>query len=190
MRQPFLWATYPSRLHSREIERATLFPDVDIRRTRPTWSCTRRGFSCGANGAIACATIVIADNAVVSYTTFSPVSRFLLVKKPGCVFSVILSVPAGYGLQDPRFLRSMRTREASCPVVFGLSSPSRLHGIERLPDTPASASGPNVQPSQQNSNKRANHLPTKKFTLSNVFLYRCRGSPIDLLLDFFHAAHI
>jgi hypothetical protein len=121
--------------------------------TGSTWSCTKRGFSCPdvTNGhiGIAYATIIITDNAVVSYTTFSPVSRFLLTKKSGCVFSVILSVPTGYSLQDPRFLRLKRTREAPCLVVFGLSSPSCKRRIERLPDAPASASGPNVQSSQQ-----------------------------------------
>jgi hypothetical protein len=61
----------------------------------------------GHNG-IACATIAITDDAVVSYTTFSPFSRFLLAKKPGCVFSVILSVFAGYCLQNPRFISKMR----------------------------------------------------------------------------------
>jgi hypothetical protein len=140
-------------------------------------------------GAIAYATIVIADNAVVSYTTFSPVSRFLLSKKPGCMFSEILSVPARSCLQDPRFLHSRRIHEASCPVVFGLSSPSRLRGIERLPDAPASASGPTVQPSQQNFIDCARRCRAIWFTRLNVFLYRCRGLPIDLLLDFFHAAH-
>ena len=131
-RQPFLWATYPSRLHFRELVRATLSRRaLAHRETGSTWSCTKRGFSCpditrGYIG-IAYATIVITDNAVVSYTTFSPFSRFLHPKKPGCVFSVILSVSAGCRLQNPRFLRQgginrRQTREAPCPVVFGLSS--------------------------------------------------------------------
>ena len=81
-------------------------------RTGSTWSCTKRGFSCpvmtnGHNG-IACATIAITDDAVVSYTTFSPFSRFLLAKKTGCIFSVILSVSTGYCLQNPRFLNQTR----------------------------------------------------------------------------------
>jgi hypothetical protein len=59
-------------------------------------------------GAIAYATIAISDDAVVSYTTFSPFSQFLLAKKSGCVFSVILSVSAGYCLQNPHFINQMR----------------------------------------------------------------------------------
>ena len=82
--------------------------------TGSTWSCTKWGFSCSdiTNGyiGIAYATIAITDNAVVSYTTFSPLSRFLLAKKPGCVFSVILSVSAGYRLQNPRFLSQTRIK--------------------------------------------------------------------------------
>jgi hypothetical protein len=54
---------------------------------------------------IACATIIIADDAVVSYTTFSPVSGILPKKNAGCVLSVILSVSAGFCLQNPRFPR-------------------------------------------------------------------------------------
>ena len=81
-------------------------------RTGSTWSCTKRGFSCPDTTKgqieIACATIAITDDAVVSYTTFSPFSRFLLAKKPGCVFSVILSVSARCCLQNPRFLSQMR----------------------------------------------------------------------------------
>ena len=72
----------------------------------------RAGFLLSRNGThhgIACATIAITDDAVVSYTTFSPFSRFLLTKKSRCVFSVILSVSAGYRLQNPRFLRPKRT---------------------------------------------------------------------------------
>jgi hypothetical protein len=120
-------------------------------KTGSTRSCTKRGFSCSVpikdrNG-IAFATIAITGNAVVSYTTFSPFLDFFLSKKPGCMFSVILSVPAGYCLQDPRFLRPKRTHEALCLAVFGLSSPICLHRSERLPDAPASAPGLNVQPS-------------------------------------------
>ena len=85
---------------------------LDLIFTKPgtgsTWSCTKRGFSCGAKGTIAYATNAITDDAVVSYTTFSPFSRFLLAKKPGCVFSVTLSVSAGYCLRNPRFLNQMR----------------------------------------------------------------------------------
>ena len=120
--------------------------------TGSTRSCTKRGFSCPVSifdlDGIAYATIVITDDAVVSYTTFSPFLGFFLAKKPGCMFSVILSVPAGCCLRDPRLLHLKRTREAPCLVVFGLSSPSCTR-IERLPDAPTSASGPNVQPSQQ-----------------------------------------
>ena len=104
--------------------------------TGSTWSCTRRGFSCPVitrsyNG-IAYATIAITDDAVVSYTTFSSFSRFLQLKKPGCVFSVIRSVSAGYCLQNPRFLHQKRIapllvlHEAPCPPVFGLSSQFHL----------------------------------------------------------------
>ena len=79
-----------------------------------TWSCTKRGFSCpditnSGYARIAHTTIVITDDAVVSYTTFSPFSRLPLAKKSGCVFSVILSVSAGYCLQNPRFLNQKRT---------------------------------------------------------------------------------
>jgi hypothetical protein len=75
--------------------------------TGSTWSCTKRGFSCSEmiydHLGIAYATNVITDDAVVSYTTFSPFSRYLLAKIPGCVFSVIRSVSVGYCLQNPRF---------------------------------------------------------------------------------------
>ncbi len=80
--------------------------------TGSTWSCTKRGFSRSnitiSYIGIAYATIVISNDAVVSYITFSPFSRFLPEKKSGCVFSVILSVSAGYCLQNPRFLSQMR----------------------------------------------------------------------------------
>ena len=92
-----------------------LYPDWAFAKseTGSTRSCTKRGFSCpdatkGRTG-IAHATIVITDDAVVSYTTFSPFSRLPLAKKSGCVFSVILSVSAGYCLQNPRFLNQKRT---------------------------------------------------------------------------------
>ncbi|GEM_PF-3040531 len=49
----------------------------------------------------------------------------------------------------PPLVPLTRIREAPCPAVFGLSSPSRIREIERLPDAPASASGHFVQPSQQ-----------------------------------------
>ena len=47
MRQPFLWATYPSRLHVCELERATLVRLNKVQsKAGSTWSCTGRGFSC------------------------------------------------------------------------------------------------------------------------------------------------
>lgn len=118
--------------------------------TGSTRSCTGRGFSCGARGAIAFATITIADDAVVSYTTFSPVSRIHPMMNTGCVFSVILSVPAGYCLQNPRFPRQWRARGAPCPRCSDFPPRFALHETERLPEEPSSASGCNVQPSQHN----------------------------------------
>jgi hypothetical protein len=106
-----------------------LYPDLAFAKseTGSTRSCTKRGFSCPVSikdrDGIAHATIVITDDAVVSYTTFSPFLGFFSSKKSGCMFSVILSVPAGCCLRNPRFLRLKRTREAPCLVVFGLSSP-------------------------------------------------------------------
>jgi hypothetical protein len=90
-----------------------LYPDLVFTKpgTGSTWSCTKRGFSCPditiGHIRIAYATSVITDDAVVSYATFSPFSQFLLAKKLGCVFSVILSVSAGYCLQNPRFLNQI-----------------------------------------------------------------------------------
>jgi len=76
-----------------------------------TWSCTKRGFSCPATitdrSGIACATIDITDDAVVSYTTFSPVSRCPFAGTTGGMFSVILSVSAGYCPPNPRSSRGV-----------------------------------------------------------------------------------
>ena len=173
-----------------------LYPDLAFAKSKTgsTRSCTKRGFSCPVSikdrDGIAHATIVITDDAVVSYTTFSPFLGFFLAKKPGCMFSVILSVPAGCCLRDPRFLRPKRTREAPCLVVFGLSSLSCITRIGRLPDAPASASGPNVQPSQQHFAKSTTSFPNWKLIRLNVFSYQCRDSPIGLLHDSLLVVHV
>lgn len=76
--------------------------------TRPTWSCTGWGLP---------GPPALLPVAVVSYTTISPVSSAL---RRRMYVSVALSVPMGSGPWDPGF------RPASCPVVFGLSSPVRF----------------------------------------------------------------
>jgi hypothetical protein len=179
-----------------------LYPNLVFTKpgTGSTWSCTKRGFSCpditiGYIG-IAYATIAITGDAVVSYTTFSPFSRFLLAKKPGCVFSVILSVSAGCCLQNPRFLSQMRieplladTRGAlPCGVRTFLPISSKDE-IERLPDAPASASGPNVQLSQHNPHNcmKCNYKTMFKCLIISLYLYR--GLLIHLLPDYSRVVH-
>ncbi len=76
---------------------------------------------------------IITDGAVVSYTTISPFSRPVPINQDGagCVFSVTLSVPAGFCPRDPRLTRGA----LPCGVRTFLPVPS-FNETERLPCRP------------------------------------------------------
>ena len=139
---------------------------------------------------IAYATIAITDDAVVSYTTFSPVSRILLAKKAGCVFSVIPSVSAGCCLQNPHFLCPSQTDTwgtVPCGVRTFLSVPFEMklsgclmHQLLLL-DQPSSF---------LNLISFCREEIITTLPCPTWFLFQFRGSPIRLLPDFSPAVYV
>ncbi len=156
----------------------------NIGTTGPTWSCTRRGFSCpdmtDGHIGIACATIVITDDAVVSYTAFSPLSQFSREGKSGCMFSVILSVPAGYCPPNPRLSRGVSP--------YGVRTFLPPHKAESGCLTNRLLLLDNCRGFFTRDGMQAASA-CMRFIISMAFLYRCRDWLTCRLLCFVLSAH-